>query len=491
MSEPLARRAGAAVSWRAVAVVTGKAITLVRYAILARLLAPADFGLLALALVPLDVLTSVTNVGMNPALVQRRDIGGRHYDVAWTLGVARALAISAVVLAGAPLIAALLAEPRATNVLRVLALRPLLGAVASVRVADLERELDFRRLCLIDVGAALAAAVVSIALARRLGVWALVSGTLAGAVTGAALSYLAAPHRPRLAFDRDAARSLFRFGRWVLLGGVVGVAGETILRAVISRRLGTADVGLYFLAATLAAAPNEIVSSLVGAVAFPVHARLQAEARRARDVFAASLVAMAAVLAPAYAVLVALAPSLVQHVLGPQWEGSARVIRLLAVGGLLGVMFDATAPMLQGRGKPQQVTALFAVLSATVAALGWVLADRFGLLGAAMAWVAAEAAVFATCVVFARQMLAQPFAGLAGPMAVVAAAAAAAAGAAWAPERVQPGLAGLVGGAGVAAAVAVGTLLLLDRRFEVGLARDFARAFPALAARMRLTTRAV
>lgn len=489
MSGSLAQRAGAALSWRATALVAGRIINLARYYVLARVLTPADFGLVALAVVPLDVLTSITDVGVQPALVQRRDIGPRHYDVAWTIGLARGLALAAALVAAAPLLATLLAEPRAATVLRVLALRPALGALASIRVVDLERELDFRRLGLIEVGSALAAMVASIALAP-LGAWALVWGTLVGATTGAAISHVVAPHRPRLAFDPRVARELLQFGRWVLVGGVVGVVGDAVLRAVISRSLGTAEVGLYFLAAMLASLPNDVVSSLVGGVAFPLHARLQADAARARELFTASLVAMAAVLVPAYAVLVTLAPALVRDALGPRWSGSAPVIQVLAVGGVLGILFDGTAPLLQGRGKPQRVTALFAVLSTTVVALAWVLTARRGLTGAALAWTAAEVAVFATCVVFARQALPAPFGGLLRPMAAIAAASLVAAGTAWVVEAAIPGLLGVCLAAAAAAVAAAAVLWTLDARVDVGLSRAFARAFPRIAERLRGAPRA-
>jgi lipopolysaccharide exporter len=488
VSDLLARQAGSALFWRAIQLVAGKVIYLARYLILARLLAPDDFGLFAIAIILLEVLQSITDFGMIPALVQRRDPDERHYDVAWTVAFTRGLAISGFLLIAAPLLASLFAEPRATNVLRALALRPLLSAVASIRVADLERRLEFRPLALIDVPAALAGAVVSIALAQTIGVWALVAGTLAGAATGVVMSYVAAPYRPRLAFDRDAAGHLFRFGRWVFISGLLGVIGQAALRAIISRRLGTAEVGVYFLAASLAALPNDTISNLVGAVAFPVHARIRADARRASEAFRASLVAIATVLLPTYAALIVLAPSLAQHVLGPQWAGTAPIIQLLALAGVLGILFAATAPMLEGRGNPQKVTALLAILSGSVVVVAWGLAGRFGLVGAALAWVLAQVAVLMACVAFARQILARPFGGLSKPLLAIASASAASAVAALALDRLWPGFVGVVVGATLAAAAAGILLWALDRWLDVGLVRDFARAFPTVADRLRLSS---
>ncbi|HEX6536101.1 MAG TPA: lipopolysaccharide biosynthesis protein [Gemmatimonadaceae bacterium] len=489
MSTPLARQAGTAVAWKAVQVFGSKAISLARYLVLARLLAPADFGLFAIALVPLDVLLSATDFGMVPALVQRGESDDRVHDAAWTVGLLRAAAVTACVLAAAPLLAQLFAEPRATPVLRVLALRPLIGALASIKVAALERRLEFRRLALLEMPAAFMGAVTSVVLAPTLAVWALVAGALIGTATRVVGSYLVAPHRPRLLFDAAPARSLFRFGRWVMLTSVVAVAGDAVLRAVISRRLGANELGLYFLAANLAALPNDVVSDLVVAVAFPVHARIRTDLRRAAEMFRASAIAMAAVLGPVYVLLIALAPSLVEHLLGPRWAGTESVLRLLSLAGILGISYDATAPMLEGRGEPHKVTALHAIISVTVVLLAWPLAGVYGLSGAALAWVLAQGIMLVACVVFARRALSVRTLGLSRPLVAIAAAAAAGGAIALALDQVFPGLAGFAVTVVAAGCAAAAALWLLDSRLDLGLGRDAARAFPRIAAWRRSAPR--
>jgi O-antigen/teichoic acid export membrane protein len=473
--------------WRAVQLFGGKALLLARYLILARLLDPDEFGLFAIAVVPLDVLLSATNFGMIPALVQRRQSETRQYDAAWTVGLARALAIGAVVFVAAPLLAGFFSEPRAAPLLRGLALRPVLGALASIRVADLERDLRFRSLAVLELSSTLVAAAVSIALASAVGAWALIAGTLVGSLAGTLLSYVLAPHRPRLALDPGSAGPLFRYGRWILLSGLIEVVGDAVLRAVISRQLGTASVGLYFLAASLALLPNDVVSGIVGAVAFPVHAQVQSDPRRVGLAFRASFVAMAAVLMPVYAIVAALAPSLVRYVLSPQWTGTEPVIRVLAIAGILGILFDATSPLLQGRGQPQKLAALFTVLTTSVVTSVWALTRAYGLMGAAMAWVLAQAVVCAVCAIYARQALGHsPFHGLVKPLTAIAVASGMAGMIAWSIDAVLPGILGL-GTAVAAASVVTATLLwALDGQLGLGLLRDFAHAFPRLAERLRL-----
>ncbi|GJG86370.1 hypothetical protein tb265_15510 [Gemmatimonadetes bacterium T265] len=461
-------RAGAAVGWRGMGVLGGKLVALARTLVLARLLAPADFGLFAIALVPLEFLLGLTDVGMAPALVQRVEVARRDYDVAWTVGVLRGALIGVVLAAGAPVFAAACGDPRATVFVRALAIRPVLVAVASVRVAELERRLRYRALVGIDLAASVLGTAVALGFALSRGHWALVAGNLSTVVVGTVASYVYAPYRPRFVVDPGRARELLRFGRWVLAGGIVGMIGEATLRAVIARALGTDALGRYALATTLATTPRDLTRPTIKTVAFAVHARLQTDDREAGRAYRASIVALCAVLLPAYAALVVLAPRLTA-LFGPAWRGTAVVVQLLAAMAALSLLYDATSPLLQGRGRPQTVVALYALASVTTVALVWPLAHAAGIAGAALARLGAELVVWVGCVQFARRALDRPFQGLFRPLGAIAAAALAGACAAAVVVRPVPGMAGLVAGGVGALAVTGLTFALLDRRLRLGV----------------------
>lgn len=491
MTAQLAQRTGSAMLWQAIQVAGVKAIFLARTLILARLLAPDDFGLLALSMIAVDFLLSVTNFGMMPALVQQGHVDERHYNIAWTIGLTRALVIALVVILSAPLIASLVAEPRATDLIRVVALRPVLEAAASIKVAALTRDLHFRALAFLRLPEALAHTVVSVALAPAWGVWALVAGALAGPAAYVVMSYILAPYRPGLEFDAAAAAPLIRYGRWILLTGLIAVSGSSLLQVVISRRLGAAELGLYFLAARLAFIPTEVSAEVVGAVAFPLYARLQADAQQkpalgspvlSARAFRAILTGLAALLVPLCALMIALAPSLVENVLGPRWEGTAPLIRLLALVNGVGLFGDTVGPMLKGVGQPYRLAVIEFIQSLLLITLIWGLADRFGVVGAALAWLAAVGASQIISALFVQHILRQPFAGLAGPITVITAVSALGALVALSVDAILPGLIGLVM-ATLLALLVIGVLLwVADRQFAFGLVRDVSRAFPRVAA---------
>lgn len=482
-------QAGNALVWQAVQHFGAKAFFLIRLLVLARLLSPDDFGLLAIASVAIEVLMRVTDFGMIPALVQRFEVDDRHYHVAWTVGVLRALAIAIVTLLSAPLIAALFSEPRAADIIRVLSIRPLLDAAASVKVAELTRNLRFRSLAFAEIPKALVNAVVSIGLAPWLGVWALVAGTLAGPVAYVTISYLVAPYRPRLSLDRPAGQSLVRFGRWIFLTGLVVMSGQTALRLVIGRQLGAADLGLYYLAASLAFLPADIASEVVGRVAFPFYSRLQTDIVQASTAFRSIVTSLFTLLLPALTLLIALAPSLVNSVLGPEWAGTVPMIRILALANIIGLLGETILPVLQGNGWPDRILLIEVVQSSLLISLAWVLAARYGVVGAAMAWLPAIAISQVLSVVFVRRILARPFSGLAVPFGIIAFVSIIAAITGISVSGMISGFAGFISASALSVSVAVGLLWIFERRFALGLSDGLARAFPQVAAIVGLTNR--
>jgi O-antigen/teichoic acid export membrane protein len=471
-------QAGSALAWKALQLGGAKAIFLARLVILARLVSPEDFGLLAIGVSSVGFLLTVTETGMIPALVQSQEVDEDRYNVAWTVTVARALLIGGAMLLAAPLVAQVFGEPRAVPIIRALALRPVLEALASIKVAKLTRELRFRPLATLKLVEALANAVLSIALAPALGVWALVVGVLAGAAASLLVSYWLAPHRPRLILDSAATRPLVQFGRWVFVTSVVAMVGSYTLRVVITRQLGVAELGLYFLAAQLAFLPGEVAREVVGAVAFPLYARLQSDLRQAAAAFRAMLTSMSALLFPSCALIVALAPALVNGVLGSRWAGTAPVIQVLGLATLVGVFGEATGPIFRGLGQPHNVTIVELVQSLGLAAFAWVLSGRFGLLGAGLAWLPALFLSLILNVVLIHRILPLPLSGLGRPLLAVSGVSAIAALVAVAAHTLLPGLPGLILASLLAAAVVAGLFWTVERSLAPGIIGQVGLIFP-------------
>ena len=478
MRRTLAHRAGDAIVWQGIQFGGVKLVYLVRVVILARLLSPSDFGLFAVALIALEFVLSVTNFGMVQALVQRPDATRTHYESAWTIGLVRAFAVGAGLALLAPWIAELFGESDGVELLRLLALRPIIQATGSIGVAKLEKNLRFRSLAVLRLSEAVVNAVLSIALVAPIGVWALVVGPLAGAVAYASLSYVVAPMAPRLRFGGAVTGHLVRYGRWILLTAWFAVAGRSVLQLSISRHLGVAALGLYFMATKVAWIPADVASQVAGSVAFPVFAMIQDDVDRLRRVFRAALLGLSALVVPSALLIVALAPSLATDLLGDRWTSAVPLIQILAATTILGLLGDVIVPLLQGVGRPDRSARMEAIQAVLVAGLAWILAPRWGVTGVVLAWIPAVLASGVLGVFYLRREVPRSLEGLTGPLLAILGVSVAGAGVGLAANQVLTGAIGVIAAGLLGALVAYAALLAVEVLVGLGLTQHTVRMFP-------------
>jgi O-antigen/teichoic acid export membrane protein len=474
--------AGKALIWQSIQMGGVKIIFMLRILILARLLTPDDFGLVTIATSAMGLLLGLTNLGILPALVQGQDTGEEHYNAAWTLGLIRATIIAVILLTAAPFIAIIFAEPRAIPIIRAFAIIPLLEAMTSIKVAALNRNLLFRPLAFLKLIDASIHAAISIALAQSFGVWALVIGMIGGSTAVLVFSYFIAPYRPKLSLNIAAAQSIIRFGRWIFVSGLIALLAGNVIRIVISRQLGTTGLGLYYLATQLAFLPAEIASETFGNVAFPLFSRLKNDIAQATRVFGALFTSMAALLYPVCAFLIVLAPTITREVFGPSWAGTEQVIQVLALVTMVGIFGEATGPVLKGFGQPYRNSFVELIQSMLVISFVWVLTSRFGLVGAALAWLPAVTVSQFISAHFIQQVLNRPFLGLHRPVIAILTITMISALIALTASRIIPDILGLMV-AGILSILSMLSLLWIsDRRFSLGFARNLVSAFPQVAA---------
>lgn len=486
MNERPIRAAGIALLWQSFQMGGVKAIYLIRLLALAILLNPEDFGLFAIAISATGFLLTLTNFGLIPALVQAETAEDATYDAAWTVDVARSILITTLTIGFAPLIAKIFAEPLAVPIIQVLALRPLIESLTSIKVAALNRNLTFRPLAFLKIIEAIVNAIISITLAKSIGVWAMVFGALGGATSMVFASYILAPYRPRILLSWKTIQPLIKFGQWILITGVVAMIGSYGMRIVISRELGAAGLGLYFLAAQLAFLPSEVASEVVGTVAFPLFARLQSNLQQAARAFQAILTGLMALLYPACALIIVLSPIVVKDILGAEWDGTVPLIQILALVTMIGLLSDATVPLVKGFGQPYRVTQIELVQSSSLILLIWFFTSRYGTVGAALAWLPAIICVQLLCLYFIRDIFHNSLREVQKPLLAIFLATVAGAGISYLVIHILPNIPGLVISSLLATLVTGSILWSLDHRYSLGLLRNIAVAFPQVASILKI-----
>jgi PST family polysaccharide transporter len=483
------RAAGTAMIWQALQMGGVKALYMIRLLVLAILLTPSDFGLIAIALAATGFLMNLTNFGLIPAVVQAEMIDDARYDAVWTFDMTRSVIVTAMTVILAPLISQIFAEPRAVPVIQVLALRPLIESLMSIKVAALSRNLTFRPLAILKIVEAIFNAIISIALAKLLGVWAMVLGMIGGAAAMSVASYILAPYRPRISFHWQSVKPLLKFGSWLLITGIFAMVGNFGLRLVISRQVGAEGLGLYYLAAQFAFLPNEAASEVVGTVAFPLFARLQNNLQQAARAFQAILTGLMALLYPICALIVVLSPILVQNVLDAKWEGTVPMIQILGLGAMIALLSDATVPLVKGFGQSYRVTQIELVQSSSLIPMVWFFTSHYGSLGAALAWLPAIICVQVLCLYFVQDIFHNSLREIRRPLLAILFATATGAGISYLAIYVFPNIPGLVIASLLAVLAVVYMLWFFDRRYSLGLVHNIVLAFPQLASLLKLRAR--
>jgi lipopolysaccharide exporter len=378
--------------WQGSSYLFGKVAVLATTLVLARLLFPEDFGLVALAMVFITYADSVADLGVAQALVYLPR-SARTTRAALLSALAFGVLLAGGATLGAPAIAALFGEPDVAPLIRLLGFSLLAGAAASVPEALMRRDLQFRRLSAAAVVRSVTVGVVSIVLAL-LGFDAasLVWGTVAGAVVHAIVVWLAVPDRPDLWLWRTDGAGL----RAVLGYGLPAAGGMLLAKLifdidylVVGRELGAEALGFYTMAFRLPELLIINVFFVVSSVTFPLYSQARGDGDRLRRGYLTSVRIQAAYGVCAGLGVAAVAPVLVPVLLGSNWAPAVAALVPLAVYAALRSLGAGANDVYKALGRPG-LSVKISLLRLVVLVPVLIYATRWGFAG--VAWAQALAA---------------------------------------------------------------------------------------------------
>jgi O-antigen/teichoic acid export membrane protein len=387
MTRTLQNEMGRGAAWMVLFKLVERSLGLVSTLILVRVLAPEDFGVVAMAMSFLLMAELLTAFGFDLALIHNQSATDEHYHSAWTGNFLLGCTIALITLAAAKPLAAFYGQPHLVPVVCALALGPLLGGLENIGTVGFRKNLQFQKEFVFQLSRKLAAFVVTIAIALWLrSYWALVIGTLVSRFMSTALSYAMHPFRPRFAVSR--LRELIGFSKWLLLNNVFGFFKERSSDFVLGRFVGPTGLGLYNISYEFANLPTTELGAPINRALIPGFAKVQEDAQ-VGPIYSAAIGMVALLAIPAAAGVFAIAPLLVPVVLGPKWAGAVQLMELLAWSGVLLLFHSSMSAVIIARGQPKRVMQANATFFAIMLVALLVLVQRFGTLGAAYASVTA------------------------------------------------------------------------------------------------------
>lgn len=346
-----------------------RAIGFVSTLILVRLLTPEDFGVVAMAMLVVGIVEVFGETGLVLYLIRHPDPQPSDFDTVWTLRALIGAALAAILFFAAPLGGEFFNQPLLTEVVRWLALRPLMVGLENPGIVWFRKNMEFHRDFEFLVLNKVASFVVTIALAAWLrDYWALVFGILAGGLVSLLQSYRMHPYRPRPRLSN--VRAAWSYSFWLLVQHVLVFANDRLDEVVVGRLKTTTDLGQYAVASDLAASPlREIVSPLSRAL-FPGFVLLASDQQALARSFGRVLAGVAIVAFSVSGGLAMVATDFTHVVLGPQWTPAAPLLRLLAVGAGFFALSQPIFSLLGATGRVRAAAALsFLRLAALSAAI--------------------------------------------------------------------------------------------------------------------------
>jgi O-antigen/teichoic acid export membrane protein len=327
--EGVGKRLAQGVLWTASTRIVANAIALASTLMLARLLTPTDFGLVAIATTAFVIIGALTEMSLAAALVQHQKPERAHFDTAFTLNVIRALLIAGMLALAARPIAAFYNDERLVAVIYAFCATTALSGFVNPKLVEFNRRLSFKQDFIAAVPPKLLGFIAGLWVAIVYeSYWALVIGSIAGQVTGFIVSYALIPYLPR--FSLSHARELFSFSIWLVLSNGLNTLSFRSDQLIMGRVLGTDDLGHYDVGNNLARLPVQEATAPIAAVLFPAFSRLQTEPVRLRAAFLRAQRLLVAVGLPVGVGFALVAQPLLALALGPQWAQAVFVVQALS-----------------------------------------------------------------------------------------------------------------------------------------------------------------
>lgn len=387
---PLTSKVFRSGAWVFAGKITSRCLQTVKLVILARLLAPEDFGLFGIVMLAMSAVETFTRTGFDQALIQRQDDIRDHLDTAWTVQFVRSLSLAALLFLGAPLVANFFGEPRSIVLLRVLCLVKIAEGCKNIGVIYWQKNLKFHKRVICDLIQSSTSLAVGISLAFILrNVWALVWSSLFGAVVHVGLSYMMHPFRPRLKLVPAQAKDLFRFGKWMLGGTIVMYLSNNGSEIVLGKLLGPVALGVFQIAHRISNIVSTEITHTSSAVLFPAYAMAQSDRERLRRGFTMAMDTVISLVFPLSAFLFCAAPEFVMVVLGQQWVPAVLPLRILTVAGIIRALAALGGPLFFGTGRPHMDFWMNLGRAVALAVVIYPLTRLYGVAGAAFSLVVA------------------------------------------------------------------------------------------------------
>ncbi|MGZ8288000.1 MAG: lipopolysaccharide biosynthesis protein [Telluria sp.] len=383
------QRVTTSIFWMVGAKLLDRSIGIVSTLVLARLLVPADFGLVAMATAICGILDLLGAFSFDIALIQNQNAERRHYDTVWTFNVITGVFCAFVLILLAVPASHFYNEARLPGVMYALSLTFFLNAFTNVGIVKFRKELQFRKEFTIMFARRLITFVVTLTAAWMLrSYWALLIGMTMGRVVWCGLSYVMSDYRPR--FSLSAGKELFHFSKWMLFNNVLSFLRHDGCIFIIGRLFGANGLGIYSVSYEISNLPSTELVAPISRVMVPGFAKMSDVGLIAQS-YIRLLGMITLLILPIGVGIAAVAEPMVLAALGDKWIAAAALIAILGLNGAIESTQSNNAAVCLALGQARKVTTVNAAFIAVFFPAMYFLLDAYGVIGVGYAYLVAQA----------------------------------------------------------------------------------------------------
>ncbi|MBI3999242.1 MAG: lipopolysaccharide biosynthesis protein [Candidatus Omnitrophica bacterium] len=352
----LKHKTASGVKWQVVLQVVQKIISVITFAVLARILEPSVFGLFALAFVAIDGLSLFKTFGIDAKVIQQKTITDLDKNTAFWMVQATGVIVFVLCLSSAPFAGRFFNNGDVTSVIQALGIIFVVNGFGKVPSALLTREMRFRLISVIQLIAGIVNSVCAVVFALMWPtVWSLVLAYLIKTILTDVLSWYFSKFRLRFEFDKTAAKEFIRFGSSLMGGGFIRYITDNLSNITVGKMLGTTLVGYLALANNIASFINTHFTLLMLRVLLPTYSVLQDDKEELKRVFFKILKFVSALTVPFCIALIILARDLVLILYGEKWLVIVPIVQIAACSQLVGSIMCNIGPVYMACGRPKYV----------------------------------------------------------------------------------------------------------------------------------------
>lgn len=380
--ESLSKRTAKSSFWLLVFRIFSQGFGFARTILLARLLAPSDFGLFGITLMAASFLDTFSQTGFQSALIHKKGDIRPYLDTAFIVQAGKGVLVALILFIFAPFVAMFFNAPLARPMLRVIGFAIFVQGLTNVATIYLQKELEFKKYFFYQISGTIADILVSVVFALMFqNVWALVFGYLAGISVRCIVSYFIHFHMPRLRLDLVKAKELFGYGKWVFSTNVIGFFMSQIDSFFVTKMSGVVSLGFYQVAYKI---PSILGLEVLAGATFPAYAKIQDDVPKLKEVYLKITKIFAIIIMPMTVGIFMIIPDFIVLFLGQKWLPSLWPMRILSLSALVWTIAVISDNMFMAIGKPHIHTRWSLIRLLVMAFFLYPCIMMYGIVGAAL-----------------------------------------------------------------------------------------------------------